>query len=63
MIWYGVRHGRNIGTALRRGILTNTSHYHYQAVALVQHAALAARSVRFCTRHYNEVPSSTDTVA
>jgi len=61
--WYAVRRGGNIGRALRRGVLTSTSQYRYQAVVLVQHAALAARPVRLCTRHYNEIPTSTNTMA
>jgi len=56
---YALRRGGNIGTALRRGVLTNTGQYRYQVVPLVQDAASAAGSVCLCTHHYNKVPSST----
>jgi len=58
-----LRHGGDIGTALHCGVLTNTGQYRYQAVPLVQDAALATGSVCLCTHHYNKVPSSTRSVA
>ena len=60
---YALRRGGDIGTALRRGVLTNTGQYCYQAVPQVQDAAIAASSVRLFTRHYIKVPSSTRSVA
>ena len=60
---YALWRSGDIGTALRRGVRTNTGQYRYQAVPLVQDTALAVGSVCLCTHHYNKVPSSTPSVA